>query len=628
MRKSILFSILVLLVSTVAPQDLLAGKGFTGNGSNIVVPEEPDADSEEDSAMPDTVEGPLNDRGSTAGSLFGDLYKIRRYQGGEIYTQYTFSYDTQNRITGVTVNPDAIAVGGEPVLSDVHGYYAAEVIDGENVTYALTTAIYPSQCAQPIADFAKWGDISPMTGLDGNRLPLIVTYDATWTRSECEVGELIGQPSVDENTGVFTTPDCSDTVDNNCINRYFIKPETIDPDTTCPEGIRWTDLVDEVRFGRLNLGRSPETVLQAAFDEAISAINSADTIWISRDAAGRLLLEKNVYSDTDTDECGNPVWLGTTVKAIDSPLENLALYMKIMKDGHLVTPGDERTPIDSSTEGGSPLWKLLELSDGPSDDLRPTVDINALRTKFEFPNLVDVSETEYFTYFECYDSQGQSTNCLCEAINPDGTLATVACEAVDSRELLAVEACPDVSVNPNAATCEGPWVGIRTDGNYAPHGADFDFAAAFLAAAADKTGEIDVDMVVYINSVLGINKVTGYSAYNTDGTPLEGAIDYSKFPEYFDFGGLSLYDRYSAIGARGASGSVEVLQPIDAEGTWKKMSVYMLDAIGFSNHALDALTGLPTSETATMDILGFTQMADDNLSIIEFVHRYQIPELR
>ena len=46
---------------------------------------------------------------------------------------------------------------------------------------------------------------------------------------------------------------------------------------------------------------------------------------------------------------------------------------------------------------------------------------------------------------------------------------------------------------------------------YAPDATDLNFTAAFLAAAADKTGHISQDMVVYINSILGINKVVGYS---------------------------------------------------------------------------------------------------------------------
>ena len=100
--------------------------------------------------------------------------------------------------------------------------------------------------------------------------------------------------------------------------------------------------------------------------------------------------------------------LGTVKKAIDSPLENVALYVKLMQDGHLVTPADEREPIDRSKNGGIPIWKMLELEDGPADAaLRPTIDIAKMRNLKEgYPvvglgSLVDVEEVDYLTYYQC-----------------------------------------------------------------------------------------------------------------------------------------------------------------------------------------------------------------------------------
>ena len=63
----------------------------------------------------------------------------------------------------------------------------------------------------------------------------------------------------------------------------------------------------EVDLGRLNVGRAPSTVSQHSLDEAISAISSATSLTL--DTSGRLVVD------------------GT---AIDSPLENLALYVAIM----------------------------------------------------------------------------------------------------------------------------------------------------------------------------------------------------------------------------------------------------------------------------------------------------------
>lgn len=626
--KSIVVGIMMVFMGALAlPQSLLAGNGFMGGKGKITVDEEPAVDDgNDDGGIPDDVEGPLNDKMSSQGKLFGDLYKILRYQGGE--TKQVPDVDTDGEPIfnsdgrQILVDGAIAAVGGEPVLSEAYAQYAREVEEG---VYELASAPFPSQCVQPVADYSRWGTIDGDTGLDFNRLPLLMTYDATWERTECEVCQLVGNQTIDTATGAFTTPECSDEITDDCLNRFFIPP-----DETCPEGVLWADLVDEVHFGRLNLSRSPEAVLQAAFDEAINTINSEDTISISRDAAGRLLLKKNVYSETDVDECEIPVLEGTAEKAIDSPLENLALYVKLIKDGHLVTPGDQRAPIDRSERGGIPLWKMLELSDGPSDALRPTVDISKL-DGFLGSALVDVAAKEYFTYYECYDVAGAPVDCLCQETSHDEVSTDVACDDVVTRKLLAVNACPDPADNPNADSCQGPWVGITTNDGGRAAGEDFDFAAAFLAAAADKTGQIGVDMVVYVNSILGINKVVGYSEYDADGNPTPDAVDYAASPVYFDFGideGV-FYDRETTIPDRGNFGAATVLvETTKDSGAWNQTDVQMLGTIGFRNRGVDVSTGAPTNEPATENILGFTQMADDDLSIVEFIHKYQIPGLR
>lgn len=70
----------------------------------------------------------------------------------------------------------------------------------------------------------------------------------------------------------------------------------------------------EVELGRLSVGRSPSRVLSAQLDEAIKSINSATAITL--DAAGRIVL---------TTAAGT--------KTIDSPLENLALYVELINTG-------------------------------------------------------------------------------------------------------------------------------------------------------------------------------------------------------------------------------------------------------------------------------------------------------
>lgn len=73
-------------------------------------------------------------------------------------------------------------------------------------------------------------------------------------------------------------------------------------------------LVQEVEMGRLNVGRSPTSVLDKRASEVVALLNTATAISI--DPAGRLVI-------TGSD--------GT--KTIDAPLENLALYVALMTQG-------------------------------------------------------------------------------------------------------------------------------------------------------------------------------------------------------------------------------------------------------------------------------------------------------
>lgn len=73
-------------------------------------------------------------------------------------------------------------------------------------------------------------------------------------------------------------------------------------------------LAIEVELSRLNVGRSPTSVLDRRASEVVTLLNSATAI--SLDAAGRLVV-------TTAD--------GT--KTIDSPLENLAIYVALMTTG-------------------------------------------------------------------------------------------------------------------------------------------------------------------------------------------------------------------------------------------------------------------------------------------------------
>ncbi len=304
-----------------------------------------------------------------------------------------------------------------------------------------------------------------------------------------------------------------------------------------------TTWVQAVDFGRLNLGRAPDEVLDHSFDEAIKAMNAAIEIGI--DPVGRLLL---TFADG-------------TVKTIDSPLENLALYTKMMKDGHWITLDGE-----PSTRGsGPPDGKGPPPGDGPSTELRPVLSDAAI-------SLLPVA----------YQTLGDETRTNLDLTNEQMLLA-----------------------------------------------------ASLLAAAADKTGSITLDKVVYINSVYGINQ---------RGT-LPGEAEGKT---YFDFTAYT-YDRNVFAGRSSgdcATGWVWVLQP-ELDGSGMEVPNHFvtqcMDILGYeSDPTINAVHFMNMVESYTTvtdeygnplvyefdgNVRGFAQAADDALQVLEYIHNYSVPEV-
>lgn len=92
-------------------------------------------------------------------------------------------------------------------------------------------------------------------------------------------------------------------------------------------------LTMEVELGRLNVGRAPNAVLDTRSDEVVALLNSATDITV--DAAGRLVLT-----------------VDGVAKTIDSPLENLAIYVALMTTGSIEGVGDlPGTDFDFLSDG-------------------------------------------------------------------------------------------------------------------------------------------------------------------------------------------------------------------------------------------------------------------------------------
>lgn len=184
------------------------------------------------------------------------------------------------------------------------------------------------------------GDGVPILSGDGCIQPISAVTDTTTiatSEGDLIINVLIGEP--------FGLPTYTDTAGDL---------------VECELTEAMADWVQAVDFGRLNLGRSPESVLAHAFDEAINKLNLATAIRL--DPSGRLVL---TLPDAET---------GLLVdKTIDAPAENLALYVEMMIDGDWIT---EDTTTD--TKGNRPGDKGPPEGDGPSTEPRPVLDcVNA-----------------------------------------------------------------------------------------------------------------------------------------------------------------------------------------------------------------------------------------------------------
>lgn len=113
----------------------------------------------------------------------------------------------------------------------------------------------------------------------------------------------------------------------------------------------WGELFDplavlEVDFGRLNIVRSPVSVLDQAIAEALKVLNAEGAI-ISQDFCGRVV---STYPDLTTSDPDDFI-----AKTIDSPRENMAIFRTIMQD----LTDSRLSFLDNTGEGKDPLDPLM-----------------------------------------------------------------------------------------------------------------------------------------------------------------------------------------------------------------------------------------------------------------------------
>lgn len=100
----------------------------------------------------------------------------------------------------------------------------------------------------------------------------------------------------------------------------------VDP-LTCGVAVGYETCTQEVDFGRTSVVRSPDSVLEQALEEATAKLATAQCL--SLDPAGRPVTTSMVDDEVLS-------------AAIDSPLENLAIYWQLLRTGYL---GDAANPI-------------------------------------------------------------------------------------------------------------------------------------------------------------------------------------------------------------------------------------------------------------------------------------------
>lgn len=318
--------------------------------------------------------------------------------------------------------------------------------------------------------------------------------------------------------------------------------------------------VQAVDFGRLNLGRAPDAVIDHALDEAISKMNAACAMEL--DPAGRIMLDLSEDCNAEVQE-----WF-----TIDAPAENLALYIKMMTDGHWLIPEGTIT----TGRGGDP--EVVEY--------RPRLSPDAMRMIANlydgvYSNLVCVTPEDVIT--DNFPTINQTVNdCITWDVN-------------------------DLDVH------------------------DLQLAASLLAGAGDKFGVITLDMVVYINSIYGINQ-----AADTE----SGVFNFGQY-HYGDMGGrVGLYNGRTHIGTSCDPGEVYVLVPQNEEYTsFIADCVGITDAVLFNDYSEVYLTGWLEDENGNLyhlysdypvyadDVRGFAQAADDALQVLEYVHNYSVPDV-
>jgi len=358
---------------------------------------------------------------------------------------------------------------------------------------------------------------------------------------------------------------------------------------SCDYDPGFADLITEVDyFGRLNGGRTKERNQRMHFDEVISNIKQAGQLRL--DPTGRLEMgfgdPLKCYPGGDPGYCS---W-----STVDSPMESMALYVRLMKYGHLATdPMEVDTWAHGDPKAGIQFHPALAEADWP---------------KFRQAGLWNLLPA------------------------PKGS-----CWLGVAKRF-----------NPRCATPKSL------------DKADFASAAAYLGAAANKTGKITVDLVQYLNRFLKITRDTVtteatkdvlpalyedcYSGSNPwvegeeppEGTDLLTDLEYESscatFAAAAGIPGWDVYDAFTNVKEMfvdfsrsqykrkdRADVEADLILEGSASGSWILVH-------GDAPMRWVAEYPNPEDPTDEVEIHNFVGAASDTLRAIEYIHNYAVPE--
>ena len=398
-------------------------------------------------------------------------------------------------------------------------------------------------------------------------------------------------------------------------------------------------------FGRLNGGRTKPRNQRMHFNEVIDNIKAACRI--KQDETGRL---KIGY-------CGDGGKLEEWA-IVDSPMESMGLYIRLMKYGHIQTDPNEE---DYWAHGDPATMPRFQSALGPEDWLKFDKSVQHL--------LPGWSRGVKFKRGEEWYDNGWITSCFADD-DGDGLYEVI--EPFTDANKNGVYDPPDADLQfPGEAfsdfdgdgerDAEAEWFNPACAVQEELSNNDFIRASSFLAGAANKTGFITRDLVQYFNRIgkvmtgeghtvsppktlpalVRICDVTGaldpgsefqsepdYSNCTddnqADSTPLPNADLFPDVLERFvDFGAVE-YDRMEW-----RDETIEGIFPLDAsDGIWRIYAQpfgYVVPLTGWLAYVNGPDAMLPDYYDPTFEILGFVESAKDGVRSIEFVHNYAVP---